>query len=338
MSENFNPNERSVLTSFYASVCKPIGVNDGGNKALFYAQSGDNANVVCQFSTSYYWHQTVNVNVYLIKNRDGELMSENGVFPLVASFLGRIEHPTHKNSDSGQMAVFYADAGENGDIVSQFLQDQYVDALVYVELRGAVYISNPDIFEAESQREIQANHRFNLSLAEHRQYEKNKDKYVSLNEMFQDFALNSHRVQKLIEQEVTLGNHMDFETYIKTEWLKPDIVNLGIDNHCYHSNRCYNPVKHVFRKVANNPYSLVCLCDEHQHDHISDDMVIQTNLEAKSNLNKRRWMWRYFINRYAISEKHQPDSRLLYAWLCEHDLMDLVTKPFLKQIQKMEQL
>lgn len=331
---------KTVLTGFSAYVRKPIGVNDGGNKAQFYAESGDNANIVCQFSTNYYWGQTVNVNVYLIKNRDGVLMKENDEFPLIASFIGRIEHPLHKNSDGGQTAVFYAEQGEDGDIVSKFMEDQYVDALVYIELRGMLAIHQPDIFEENSQKEILENHMFNLSEGERKEYDKNKMKYESLNIQFQEFALSNPKVLKIIEQMVEKGEYMSFADYMKNVFLSERTVSIGVDNHCFHSERCYNPVSvdNVYYFNPNDKYSIVCLCEEHKGNLALPSDNLLTRFQAKSLLNKKRWMWNYFVKEFSYSGKHHPDSRLLYHWLMNNDLLDLVSKSFIKGIQKLEKL
>lgn len=336
---------KSVLTGYSAYVRKPIGVNDGGNKAQFYSESGENANIVCQFSTSYYWGQTVNVNVYLIKNRDGVLMheeNENGqkTFPLIASFIGRIEHPLHKNNDGGQTSVFYAESGENGDIVSRFMEDQYVDALVYIELRGMLSISSPEIFEEHSQKEINENHAFNLSEGERKEYDKNKAKYEALNIQFQEFALTNIKVLNIIEKLVENGEYMSFEDYLKNIYLSEKTTINGIDNHCYYSERCNNTVEqhNIYRLNEKDKYSLICLCEEHKSEiHSLEHRIIQ-RFEAKSNLNLKRWLWHYFVKEFSYSGKHHPDSRLLYKWLEQHDLLDLVTKSFIKGIQKLEKL
>ena len=331
-------NGKSILSKFAAYVRKPVGVNDGGNKAMFYADSGNNANIVCQFSTNFFWGQTVNVVVYLVKDRDGVPKSNpDGTYPMIASFIARIEHPIHKNNDGGQTAVFYAEAGENGNEVSKFMYDEFVDALVYIELRGMLSIEYPELFEEQSQKEITETHQFNLSEQERRDYERNKKAFLALNIDFRETVLNRKEIVHFFEKMVENQQYMSYHDFIENVYLGDTFRERGVDSQCYASN-CYTLLtkNDIYYANPDDPYSIRCLCPEHAGLLHSDNSAIEDRMIAKAYQNKKRWMWHWFVLEYSYDKKSEPDSKLLYKWLEQNNFLQFASKNFVKGLMKLK--
>lgn len=106
-----------------------------GLQAMIFGENGQDADFIAVLHLSHYQDLPVKVSVWMIKDKDGRLMSVNGKFPLLAEFVASVRRPAA--STAGQTAQFFGKNGPNADAINVLNKSEFLDAFVYVEMQLA---------------------------------------------------------------------------------------------------------------------------------------------------------------------------------------------------------
>lgn len=103
-----------------------------GLTAQVFGENGTDADVIAALHLTRFQDAKVKVNVWMLKNAQGKIMSKDGKPPLLAEFIGSIRRPAA--STFGQTALFFGENGPNADAINTMNLTNVLDALVYVEI------------------------------------------------------------------------------------------------------------------------------------------------------------------------------------------------------------
>lgn len=318
--------ELNSIGSFAAFVRRPIP-KAGGFVANFFGENGDDADIVSVLSLTKYQDRDVYINVYWIKNADGEDMSESspdGKYPKITSFGGKINRPL-PNKD-GMLAQFFAHDGENADAVNILGNSVYVDSLVYVDILGETKtgVNIYDGYEEKTQQHILTTHAHKVVESVKKDYLKKSKTYEKINNIL-------HQSSFLEKKEVldVINKTSNYQDYIKKQ-------------KCVCQN-CENIGNNVV-KLSKQPYSEVPVCDEHydlvfnavQSGNYEQIAGREYHLEMVALRLNRRYVFQHFIDNFSLTGKEEPDSLKILTWAAENKINQFLPEDFIKKSVKLD--
>lgn len=323
------------IGSFAAYIRRPKPSNSG-YIANFFGENGDDADTISVLSLTQYMDVEVSVSVYHIKDAVGFDMKnpETKQYPLISSFIGQVKRPVP--SEQGMTAQFFAPNGEYSDAVNKLGMSNYVDSLVFVDIRGKLQHNKINIYDTEIQENIVENHAWKVSEAEKKTYLSKIKRFTKYNlELHEsDFLLNSNLLDRVNEEfpykEYLTSNTCCYKHYNKMcehrENNKLLNINVDMDIKDYQTGK-------------GNVYSYVPLCEEHfNHIYDKNNEEILYNLidggkaylEIKNHIMIKKWVMDFFIKEFSLTGHEEPDSFKILAWCSNNNLRDYLPQKFVK--------
>ena len=170
------------LGAFTGYIRRPTPTN-AGMTAQIFGENGNDADTILALSLSKYQNAEVFVNIYLIKDASGQIMKKDGVYPLISSFLGFVRRSMPKNE--GMIAQFFSPNGSYADEVSKLSKSDYLDCLVFVDVRGNLAVNKQQELQIENIKDIDTNYISTMTKLEKKEVEKREKTYKKMNEHLQ---------------------------------------------------------------------------------------------------------------------------------------------------------
>lgn len=287
----FNLNEQYQLQGTdeklgaFAGYIRRPEPSSSGMTAQIFGEDGEDADTILALSMTKFKDLKVYVSVYLVKDSVGMPMKQNGNYPLICSFIGRVRRS--KPKPDGMLATIFAENGPDSDSVSSMTKSEYQNCLVFVDIRGVKAFGHEDIINNESQAAIKDSYSQRLSKAEKQEIEALERKYAKKNELLTPELL-SH-----IDVLNALGSADDFKQFLEH------------NNPCAHRqpDYCLNKVKIAEIDGLFPPYNFLPSCDEHIHE-----MEDFNHFNDPSNKMHYEMRHRHLLASYAKKKIYQKFS------------------------------
>lgn len=306
----FTGQQQSLKTSeqlgaFTGYIRRPTPTN-AGMTAQIFGENGNDADTILALSLSKYQEAEVFVNVYLIKDAIGQIMKKDGAYPLISSFLGYVRRSLPKKE--GMIAQFFAPNGQYADEVSKLSKSDYLDCLVFVDVRGNLAINNVNVIQEQNIKDIDSNYINVMTKTEKQEIEKREKALKKMNEHLQ-FSEFLQRKDVL----TNLGSEEDFQKWLETQKV------------CSHYEES-EPCKHIAVVMESDflprPFNYLPVCENH-FDDISNYDHFDLNrkyYEMKHHLLLKQWALNILSENFSIDGKSEPDPKKVIEWAAGKNL------------------
>lgn len=294
----FTPkNTEEQLGAFSGYIRRPMP-STTGMMAQIFGENGDDADTILALSLSKYQDAEIFVNMYLVKDPNGQVMKKNDEYPIICSFLGFVRRS--KPTKEGMIAQFFAPNGENSDEVSKLSKSDYQDALVFVDVRGSLALKDKDQIQQQNIQEINKNYINKLSKSEKEEISRKEKSYRKLNELLElDFLSR-------IEVLRSLGNPEDFKNWIL------------LKQSCAHAQEkhCMNDSGIIKVEGLLQPFNYLPACDEHKDEMLTPEHFNENILyyEMRQRLLLKQWAVEGLRNKFAESGYTEPNPARVIEW------------------------
>lgn len=295
------------LGVFTGYVRRPLP-NNSGMTAQFFGENGPDADIITALSLSKYQEAEVFVNVYLIKDSNGQIMKKDEKYPLISSFIGFVRRSTPKKE--GMIAQFFAPNGKYADEIAKLSKSEYLDCLVFVDIRGNLAISNDAKIQEENLLNIDNNYINRLSKNEKKDFEKTQKAYKNMNKNLQF----SEFLQKK-EVFTKLGTETEFK-----EWLS-NIKSCSIyfEND---SDNCNNIAEVKEIEYIPKPFNFLPICPSHfslidDYTHFNDN---KNYYEMKHHLLLKKWVLHTLSVKFSDDGNSEPNPQKVIVWASNNNV------------------
>lgn len=299
-----NTNTDEQLGAFSGYIRRPTP-NVSGMTAQIFGENGEDADTILALSLTKYQDAQVFVNIYLVKDPNGQIMKQGDSYPLISSFLGFVRRSMPKKE--GMIAQFFAPNGEDADAISNLSKSLYQDSLVFVDVRGSLAIKDADKIQKNNVEKIDAGYSDKITKTEKIELNKKEKLYKKMNEQleFNEFLYKT-------ELLMALGKGEEFK-----EWL---ITKHG----CAHiqDKPCMNPSGALMIDGLVKPFNYLPCCAEHEHA-LSDHNHIEKHkvyYEMKHRLLTKQWAWEIMKSRFSFDGNSEPDPSQVIQWAASKKL------------------
>lgn len=299
-----NTNTDEQLGVFSGYLRRPIP-NVSGMTAQIFGENGDDADTIVVLSLTKFLDVQVFVNVYLIKDPNGQIMKQGDSYPLISSFLGFIKRSAPKKE--GMIAQIFAPNGEDADSIADLGKSIYQDALVFVDIRGSLAKNNTEQITKENILEIDAHYSDKITKVERVDLARKEKLFRKMNEHleFGDFL---YRIEVL----KALSKGEDFKQWLVTK------------HTCAHQQDkpCTNDSGATLIDGLIQPYNYLPCCQEHEKD-LHDPIHFEKNrlyYEMKHRLLTRQWTWDLMKYNFSFDGKGEPDPTKVIEWAASKNL------------------
>lgn len=293
-----NTNTDEQLGAFSGYIRRPTP-NVSGMTAQIFGENGEDADTILALSLTKYQDAQVFVNIYLVKDPNGQIMKQGDAYPLISSFLGFVRRSMPKKE--GMIAQFFAPNGEDADAISNLSKSLYQDSLVFVDVRGSLAIKDADKIQKDNIEKIDSDYSDKITKTEKIELNKKDKLYKKMNEQleFNEFLYKT-------ELLMALGKGEEFK-----EWL---ITKHG----CAHiqDKPCMNASGALMIDGLVKPFNYLPCCAEHEHA-LSDPQHIEKHkvyYEMKHRLLTKQWAWEIMKNRFSFDGNGEPDPSKVIQW------------------------
>ena len=293
------------LGAFTGYIRRPTPTN-AGMTAQIFGENGNDADTILALSLSKYQNAEVFVNIYLIKVASGQIMKKDGVYPLISSFLGFVRRSMPKNE--GMIAQFFSPNGSYADEVSKLSKSDYLDCLVFVDVRGNLAVNKQQELQIENIKDIDTNYISTMTKLEKKEVEKREKTYKKMNEHLQ-FSEFLQRKDVLI----ALGNEEDFQKFLSGQ---------HICSHFEEDEPCKNKAVVMETDFLQRPFNYLPVCESH-FDELQDYDHFDLNrkyYEMKHHLLLKQWALNVLSNKFSIDSKSEPDPKRVIEWAASKNL------------------
>lgn len=304
----FNGNEKQSVSNeqlgVFTGYLRRPSTTQTGMTAQFFGPNGQEADMIATLALSKFQDIEVFVSVYLIKDSNGQLMKNNGKYPVITSFLAYIRRPTNSkhNSEAGMLANFYAPNGPGADAMTPLCMSDLVDSLVFVDIRGSLALKDKEVIDEENIDFIDENYSNVITSHEMKLIKKNEKKFKKMNEIILTGEF-------LTRQDVVSSLSKSPEDF--KEWLT--------DHHACVApmeRPCLNDSDVVEVDFVFKPHNYLPCCQEHKA-LFSDLTHIENHkrfYEMKHRLLLREWAWSIMVERFSLDGHSEPDPARIISW------------------------
>lgn len=289
-----------------------------GMTAQFFGPNGQEADMIATLALSKFQDLEVFVSIYLIKDANGQLMKDNGKYPVISSFLCYIRRPTSSkhNSDAGMVANFYAPNGHGADAMTKLCFSDLVDSLVFVDIRGSLALKDKEIIDEENIEFIDDNYSNVITTHEMKLIKKNEKKFKKMNEII----LNG---EFLTRQDVVSALSRSPESF--KEWLTANHACIAPTE-----RPCLNDSNTVEIDFVFKPHNYLPCCDQHKKLFSDLDHLEQYKrfYELKHRLLLREWAWSVMKERFSLDGTSEPDPARIIAWADSKKLINYLPEKY----------
>lgn len=289
----------------FAAYLRRPDPKENGYIAKFFGENGEDADLITALSLTRFLDRLVKINVFLIKDKNGKLAREDGKYPLIASFHSSIKRP--KSSNTGQCAQFFAENGENADVVSELGKTAIQDSLVYVEVLPAR--------EEESKVEMSDIDQYSTKILnfEKKLLEKNKKKIQEANRILGNSGFfKNESVIRMI------GREEDYQN-----WLTKQPCCFPSAEQCEKKNI-------IAFKVPGHTkaYRYTCLCEDHAKafdgENVSFPQKGEPFLLSRFNHLIQEWVKETLLMKFGLTKHDEIYPVKLIEWATEKKLQNLI--------------
>lgn len=293
------------LGAFSGYIRRPTP-NVSGMTAQIFGENGEDADTILALSLTKYQDAQVFVNIYLVKDPNGQIMKQGDAYPLISSFLGFVRRSMPKKE--GMIAQFFAPNGEDADEIAKLSKSVYQDSLVFVDVRGSLAIKNADQIRQENIKEIEDKHHFEkVTKTEKIEINKKEKAFKKMNEQL-EFGEFLYRVEVL----TSLGSGEEFK-----EWLiEKQPCSHFQEKTCLNHSGALN-VEGIFK-----PYNYLPCCAEHE-PQLSNPNHFENNknyYEMKHRLLTKQWAGEIMKSKFSFDGKSEPDPSKVIEWASSKNL------------------
>lgn len=293
------------LGAFTGYIRRPTPANTGMTAQIF-GENGEDADTILALSLTKYQEAEVFVNIYLIKDSSGQLMKKDGAYPLISSFLGYVKRSMPKKE--GMIAQFFAPNGIYADEVSKLSRSDYLDCLVFVDVRGNLAINNQNVIQTLNNQDIDNNYINKMTKNEKQEFDKREKNFKKMNELLQ-FSEFLQRKDVL----TNLGSEESFQS-----WLE----NQRICSHYEENDPCKNLALVMESDFLPKPFNFLPICEHHfnnlqNYDHFNEN---RKYYEMKHHLLLKQWALQILSERFSHNGKGEPDPKKVIEWAAGKNL------------------
>lgn len=296
------------MGAFAGFLRRPKSIS-AGLVAQFFGENGNDADVISSLHLTKYLDAYAKITVWMIKDRDGKIMSKNGEYPKLTEFVAKIRRP--QPSNFGQVAQFFGENGPNADAVNILNQSSYLDSLVYVEMHralsgmsvGDIKTQEPEVNELKEQ----ANR---MTATEAQDYKKLQKRS---HEALQALVLSGFFRQESVLK--CLGSDEDYKNWMASQW-------------CCHPGKtpCDNHPVQAWNIPNSRQYSAIPLCQEHSEQWnegvavISDGTAPLSFAQTQSIVFLQRWAQQALFEKINVPKDKIATPGAIYAWAVDNRL------------------
>ena len=287
------------LGAFTGYIRRPTPSNTGMTAQIF-GENGNDADTILALSLTKYQEAEVFVNVYLIKDSVGQIMKANGAYPLISSFMGYVKRSMPKKE--GMIAQFFAPNGIYADEVAKLNKSDYLDCLVFVDVRGNLSIGNQNAIQQENIQDIDNNYINRVTRNEKIEIDKREKSFKKMNEALQFGEFLQRR-----EVLTALGSEDDFKA-----WLEKQIIC----SHYEDGDPCKNRAEVMESDFLPTPFNYLPVC-EHDFASLQDSAQFEENrryYEMKHHLLLKQWALQVLSEKFSADSKGEPDPKMVIEW------------------------
>lgn len=321
-----NTNGEDRLGTFSSYLRRPA-TSQLGMTAMFFGPDGQESDLISSLSLSKYQDVEVFVSVYMIKDTDGKSMRQDGgVYPKITSFLAYIRRPTNgkHNGESGLIANFYAPNGSGADAMAALCISQFVDSLVFVDIRTARANTN-EFIDDENNTAIEENYSNIITSKEAKLIIKEDKKYKKINEVLfkSEFLTYSKVVEKLC------SNPTQFQ-----DWLsRTQTCCAPSEDPCLNDSAGFK-----INSFLQEPFNYLPLCAEH-FEQLKSVEYLQLNakyFEMKHKILLKQWAISLIKSTFTEVNHTEPNPLLILNYFSNHKLLSLMDEKFTKLASSLE--
>lgn len=293
------------LGAFTGYIRRPTPANSGMTAQIF-GENGDDADTILALSLTKYQEAEVFVNIYLIKDSVGQIMKKDGSYPVISSFLGYVRRSMPKKE--GMIAQFFAPNGVYADEVAKLSKSDYLDCLVFVDVRGNLSISNQSFIQIENMEEIDKNHINRMTKNEKQELDKKEKSFKKMNDILQ-FSEFLQRKEVI----TSLGTAQGFQT-----WLS----NQNTCSHYDDNHTCKNEAVVMESDILPQPFNYLPVCEKHfddlqDYEHFNEH---KKYYEMKHHLLLKQWVLHLLSEKFSKDGKSEPNPKNVIEWAAGKNL------------------
>lgn len=298
--QNMTTDEQLGVFSGY--VRRPLP-NANGMIAQIFGENGEDADTIVALSLTKFQDAQVFVNIYLIKDANGQIMKQGDNYPVISSFIGFVRRSSPKKD--GMTAQFFAPNGEHADSISNLSRSDYQDCLVFVDVRGSLASKDVSKITEENIKEINSHYADKITKQQKKQIFKQQKHFEKMNENLQmsDFLIRADVLNNL-------GKGTDFK-----DWLIATQTCAHLQD-----DFCLNDSSAVEVPLFK-PFNYLPCCDQHMADLQGESF--ETNrkyYEMKHFLLLKQWAWQIMKLRFSFDGNSEPDPLKVIDWAAGHNL------------------
>lgn len=293
------------LGAFTGYIRRPTPSNTGMTAQIF-GENGNDADTILALSLTKYQEAEVFVNIYLIKDSAGQIMKKDGSYPLISSFLGYVKRSMPKKE--GMIAQFFAPNGAYADEVSKLSRSDYLDCLVFVDVRGNLAINNQNAIQEQNIQEIDTNYINKMTKNEKQEFEKREKSFKKMNDLLQ-FSEFLQRKDVL----TNLGTEENFQTWLEGQKLC---------SHYEDNEPCKNQAVVMESDFLPRPFNYLPVCEHHfddlqNYEHFDEN---RKYYEMKHHLLLKQWALQILSEKFSHNGKGEPDPKKVIEWAAGKNL------------------
>lgn len=290
---------------FSGYIRRPIP-NQNGMIAQIFGENGDDADTILALSLSKYQDVQVFVNIHLVKDPNGRIMKQGDEYPLISSFVGFVRRSMPKKD--GMIAQFFSPNGEHADSVSLLSKSEYLDCLVYVDVRGSLASQNPDKVKEENMAQIEQNYADKVTKQQKIEIGKKEKQFIKMNEQIH-FSEFLYKVEVLS----ALGNGLEFK-----QWLE-ETQTCTYDG----EKNCMNPCSSVVTiPELFKPFNYLPACELHSHEMLNSEHfeAHRNYYEMKHRFLTKQWAFGIMKAKFSFDGKSEPDPAKVIDWAASKNI------------------
>lgn len=293
------------LGAFTGYIRRPTPANTGMTAQIF-GENGNDADTILALSLTKYQEAEVFVNIYLIKDSAGQIMKKDGAYPLISSFLGYVKRSMPKKE--GMIAQFFAPNGIYADEVSKLSRSDYLDCLVFVDVRGNLAINNQNVIQQQNIQEIDTNYINKMTKNEKQEFDKREKAFKKMNDLLQ-FSEFLQRKDVL----TNLGSEESFQAWLEGQ---------KVCSHYEENEPCKNVAVVMESDFLPRPFNYLPVCEHHfdnlqNYDHFDEN---RKYYEMKHHLLLKQWALQILSEKFSHNGKGEPDPKKVIEWAAGKNL------------------
>ena len=282
------------IGAFSGYIVRPIP-NQNGMIAQVFGENGEDADMILALSLSKFQDIPVHVDIYYVKNSVGQIMKNNDLYPLIASFDGFIRRSLPKKE--GMIAQFFSPNGKDADAVSILSKTEYQDSLVFVDIKNTTTAEKPSI--ENKTIEIDQNYADKITIEQKKELLKKEKQWAKEWEKIKssEFFFN----------EILISNVGTPEEY--KEWLFQNKPCVSIQN-----EKCLETCNPHEVNFGYHSYNFISACEKHLTAILLNNNENSLYYDMKYRIIIKEWVWSKIKTKFYNKHISVPDFEKATEW------------------------